>query len=143
MTKNSIVGRTISESQDTSALKDLEINEIRQTQKPVNNTEFKFAAIYVSEDYKKEASISKQVHACESFLKSQGLIFSGDMFLKKEGTEYIDKLSRARAWSRRFDFLVSYTLCRGKGQGYFIGLIACWNVNNFLNFPKEKIVLEG
>jgi hypothetical protein len=79
------------------------------------------AAIYVSQEAKQEVSISKQVDACQKFLSEKGFIFSGDLFLKKEGVDHIDELVRARARSRRFDYLASYLLCPSKSPGFFIG----------------------
>ena len=86
-----------------------------------------FPAIYVSQRAKKEVSISRQVEACQKFLCEKGFVFSGDLFLQKDGTD-ITELLRARARSNKFDFVVSYLLCRGKSEGYFIGMIACWNI---------------
>ena len=91
---------------------------------PKNN---QFAAIYVSQSAKEEVSIAKQIEACQKFLDNQGLLFSGDLFLEKDGTD-ITELLRARARSNKFDFVVSYLLCRGKSEGYFVGMIACWNI---------------
>ena len=85
------------------------------------------AAIYVSQSATQEVSIAKQIEACQKYLNSQGLLFSGDLFLQKDGTD-ITELLRARARSNKFDFVVSYLLCRGKSEGYFIGMIACWNI---------------
>ena len=97
------------------------------------------AAIYVSESAKQQVSIAKQIEACQKFLSGQGLLFSGDLFIQKEGTEYIDELIRARALSQRFDYMVSYLLCPGESEGYFIGIIACWNVQNFPRKPTKAL----
>ena len=51
-------------------------------------------------------SVAEQVWACKNFIEKQGWLHSGDIFVKKNGTEYIDALVRARAWTR-FDYLVS------------------------------------
>ena len=85
------------------------------------------AAIYVSQSAAQEVSIAKQIEACQKYLNSQGILFSGDLFLQKDGTD-ITELLRARARSNKFDFVVSYLLCRGKSEGYFIGMIVCWNI---------------
>ncbi len=98
-----------------------------------------FAAIYVSQEAKQEVSISKQVEACQNFLSEKGFIFSGDLFLKKEGTDHIDELVRARARSQRFDYLASYLLCPSKSPGFSIGMIVGWNVQNFLRKPIQAL----
>ncbi len=103
------------------------------------NKNAQLAAIYVSDEAKKEVNISKQVEACQKFLSEKGFKFSGDLFLKKEGTDHIDELVRARARSRRFDYMVSYLLCPGKSPGFFIGMIVCWNAQNFLIKPIQAL----
>ena len=50
------------------------------------------AAIYVSQEAKQEVSILKQIEACQKFLNSQGLKFSGDLFLAKDESEFTDDL---------------------------------------------------
>ena len=96
------------------------------------------AAIYVSQEAKQEVSISRQVEACQNFLTEKGLKFSGDLFLKKEGNDHIDELIRARARSRRFDYLASYLLCPSKSPGFFIGMIVGWHVQNFLESQLSR-----
>lgn len=105
--------------------------------KILNNGSPSRAAIYVSQIAKETVSISRQVEACQKLLSEKGFIFSGDLFLEKEGNDHIEELVRARARSQRFDYLVSYLLCPGKSPGFSIGMITCWNVQNFLRKPTQ------
>ena len=100
------------------------------------------AAIYVSETAKQVVNISKQIEACQKFLNDRGLQFSGDLFIQKEGTEYIDELIRARALSRRFHYMVSFLLCPSKSESFSIGVIASWSVKNFLGTSQAKTALR-
>lgn len=106
---------------------------------PENN---QLAAIYVSQAAKLQVSIAKQIEACQKFLTERGLLFSGDIFIQKEGTEYIDELIRARALSRRFQYMISYLLCPSESKEFSIGVIAAWNVKNFLGTSQAKTTLK-
>jgi hypothetical protein len=99
------------------------------------------AAIHVSEEYKPQANIAHQVETCRKFLCSQGLIFSGDLFLEKKGSKSINKLVQARFLSQRYDCIVGYVSCRDKFDTCFIGLVMCWDVKNFL-LISDRIVVE-
>ena len=107
--------------------------------KKLNNGSPSKAAIYVSQIAKETVSISRQVDACQKFLSEKGFIFSGDLFLKKEGTEHIDELVRARARSQRFDYLATYLLCPSKLPGFSIGMIVGWSNENFLRKPIQAL----
>ena len=68
------------------------------------------AAIYLTitpEQSREKHSVTEQVLACKNFIEKQGWVFSGEIFVKKNGMIYIDALVRARAWSH-FDYLVSF-----------------------------------
>lgn len=106
------------------------------------NKNVQYAAIYVSDEAKKEVNISRQVEACQKFLNDRGLIFSGDLFIQKEETEYINELIRARALSRRFHYVVSFLLCPSESKGFSIGVIASWSVENFLGTSQTKTALK-
>ena len=106
------------------------------------NRNVQYAAIFVSDKAKKEVIISRQVEKCQKFLNDRGLIFSGDLFIQKEGTDYIYELIRARALSRRFHYMVSFLLCPGESEGFSIGVIMCWNVKNFLGTSQAKTTLK-
>jgi len=106
------------------------------------NKNAQLAAIYISDEAKKEVNISRQVKACQEFLNDHGLVFSGDLFIQKEGTEYIDDLIRAQALSQRFEYMISYILCPTKSKEIFIGVITGWNVKNFLGTSQPKSALR-
>ena len=95
--------------------------------------------IYVSQIAKETVSISRQVEACQKLLSEKGFIFSGDLFLEKEGNDHIEELVRARARSQRFDYLVSYLLCPGKSPGFSIGMINLLEYPNFLRKPTQSL----
>ena len=115
------------------------VNNGKKYSEPSVPKSSQLAAIYVSQAAKQEVSISKQVEACQKFLNEKGFIFSGDLFLEKEGTDHIDELVRARARSQRFDYLASYLLCPSKSPGFSIGMIVGWHVQNFLRKPTNAL----
>jgi hypothetical protein len=63
----------------------------------INIKTSKLAAIYVSEEFKQQVSITHQIETCQKFLSENHLIFSRDLFLEKRGNGPINQLDRARA----------------------------------------------
>ena len=106
---------------------------------PKNN---QLAAIYVSQSAKREVSVAKQIVSCQKFLSDKDMQFSGDLFMEKEGMDYIVELIRARALSRRFDYLVSFLLCPSESKGFSMGVIVGWKVENFLGNSQAKTALK-
>jgi hypothetical protein len=95
------------------------------------------AAIYVSQEAKQEVSILKQIEACQKFLNSKGLKFSGDLFLAKDESEFTDDLISSCVRSHRFHYLSSYLLFQGQSKGHFIVLVTCWDARNFLTKSSQ------
>lgn len=97
-----------------------------------------FAAIYLSvppEQSNEKFSVAEQVWACKDFIEKQGWLHSGDIFVKKNGAEYIDALVRARAWSH-FDYLVS---CISSSDSD-IRVITWWGAKQYA-LSKESLQL--
>ncbi len=119
------------------------IKEENDRKKTMNLDESsQLAAIYVSDEAKKEVAISRQVEECQKFLSDRGMLFSGDLFIAKEGAECINELIRARATSGRFQYMISYLLYPSKSKEIFLGVIIAWNVKNFLGTIHSKIALK-
>lgn len=95
------------------------------------------AAIYVSQEAKQEVSILKQIEACQKFLNSHELKFSGDLFLAKDESEFTDDLIAGCVRSHRFHYLASYLLFQGQSKGHYIGMVICWDARNFLRKSSQ------
>lgn len=98
------------------------------------------AAIYISNAQSvsnKKFTIAEQVKACKDFIERRGWAFSGDLFVKKNGTDYIDALVRARAWFH-FDYVIGYI----SSSGPEMGLIACFDAKQYALSKKPLLMNE-
>lgn len=77
--------------------------------------------------------VSRQVKTCQKFLEKQKWVFSGDLFAERQGTQQIARLAHARAWSKRFDYIVSYLPFNQNRESSeeIGGIIACLDAQTF------------
>lgn len=90
------------------------------------------AAIYIFDKSKQNVTISQQIDAIKRFLDNAGMTFSGDLFIERADTGYINCLARSRAWSKRFDKIICYvTSNQDRQDKQSIGIIACLDAQTY------------